>query len=280
MNIKNILKVYKYNKQLEIYETVFKNKKQKKEIKSRSDFNKDLFIKNWINIISKHHSFEVMDREIENNVYKKLPINSLILDVGGGWCWHWRNISNRRPDIKIIVVDITKNNFIIAKQLIYESLNKNIFLVNDDITQIKINKSEIFNLVWSSQTLQHVPEFKKAIIIIHKLLKKNSCFINYSLNKNNFFNIFYNLKKIFYKKRNSKYQYYLEKFSDYHKDIISNVFTKKHFFINYSEIIFNMTNRKLSGLPGSFLGKIDAILTGKFFLLKYFSRQVSCSVIK
>lgn len=280
MNIKNILKVYKYNKEYQIFETRFKNKNQKKEIKQRSDFNNNLLKKNWINIISKHHSFEVMDREIENNVYKKLPKNSLILDVGGGWCWHQRNISNRRPDIKNIVDDITKNNFVIAKQLIYKSLNKNIFLVNDDITQIKINNSEIFNLVWSSQTLQHVPKFKKAVIIIHKLLKKNSCFINYSLNKNNFLNIFYNLKKIFCKKRNSKYQYYLEQFSDYHKDIISNVFTKKNILINYSEIIFNLTNRKLSGLPGSFLGKIDAILTGKFSLLRYFSRQVSCKIIK
>jgi ubiquinone/menaquinone biosynthesis C-methylase UbiE len=280
MNIKNILKVYKYNKKNKIYENIFNNKKQRKEIKSRQDFNKDSIKKNFMNIVSQNHSIEVMDREIENNVYKKLPMNSLILDVGGGWCWHWRNISNRRPDIKIIVVDITKTNFVIAKQLIYKSLNKNIFLVNDDITQIKINKSEIFNLVWSSQTLQHVPEFKKAIINIHKLLKKNSCFINYSLNKNNFLNIFFNFVNIFYKKKNSKYQYCLEKFSDYQKDIISNVFIKKNFRINYSEIIFNITNRKLSGLPGSFLGKIDAILTGKFFLLKYFSRQVSCNVTK
>ena len=280
MHIKNILKVYKYNKKNKIYETAFNFKQQKKEIKSRSDFNKSLYDKNWINIISKHHSFEVMDREIENKVYKKLPMNSLILDVGGGWCWHWRNIYKQRPDIKVIVIDITSSNFEIAKKIIYKSLNKNIFLVNDDITQIKINKSEIFNLVWSVQTLQHIPQFKKAIIIIYKLLKKNSFFFNYSLNKNNFFQIFNNLKNFFYDKKFIKYPYHLEKFSNYQKNVISNIFNKNNICINYCEIIFNISNRKISGLPGSFLGKVDSYLTGRFFLLKYLARQVSCSAIK
>ena len=280
MNIKNILKVYRYNKKNKIYETAFNFKQQKKEIKLRSDFNKSLYHKKYINIISKHHSFEVMDREIENNVYKKLPMNSLILDVGGGWCWHWRNIHKQRPDIKVIVIDITSSNFEIAKKIIYKSLNKNIFLVNDDITQIKINKSEIFNLVWSVQTLQHIPQFKKAIIIIYKLLKKNSCFFNYSLNKNNFFQIFNILRNFFYDKTFIKYPYHLEMFSDYQKKIISDIFNKNNISINYSEIIFNISNRKISGLPGSFLGKVDSYLTGRFFFLKYLSRQVSCGVIK
>ena len=46
MHIKNILKVYKYNKKNKIYETAFNFKQQKKEIKLRSDFNKSLYHKN------------------------------------------------------------------------------------------------------------------------------------------------------------------------------------------------------------------------------------------
>ena len=34
-----------------------------------------------------------------------------MLDVGCGWCWHWRNISKIRPDIKIVALDFIEKIF-------------------------------------------------------------------------------------------------------------------------------------------------------------------------
>ena len=94
----------------------FDLKNQNKEFKMRTDIaNKNY--KNYFNEISKYHSIEVMDSEIIKFT-KQLKSNSVVLDLGCGWCWHWRTLSELRPDIKIVALDFIKENFSHAKKII------------------------------------------------------------------------------------------------------------------------------------------------------------------
>ena len=112
MNIKKILSNLKVEKD-GIYSGKIINDNQKYEIKIRNkayNFNK-FSKKNLLTEISKHHSIQVMDKEINRNT-KKIKENSVILDVGGGWGWHWRNIHLQRPDLTVVIIDFSKNNLI------------------------------------------------------------------------------------------------------------------------------------------------------------------------
>ena len=65
----------------------------------------DIKIDNYLDTVSEHHSISVMDNEILRFI-EFMPVNSIILNVGGCWGWHWRNLNNIRPDIKIIILDL------------------------------------------------------------------------------------------------------------------------------------------------------------------------------
>ena len=55
-----------------------------------------------------------MDHEVEQFI-SDLPMNSIILDVGGCWGWHWRNLEVIRPDIDVVIVDFVRANLIHVK---------------------------------------------------------------------------------------------------------------------------------------------------------------------
>jgi hypothetical protein len=78
--------------------------------------------------ISKHHSIEVMNKEVAIFL-KKQKKNAIILDVGAGWCWHWRILNKLRPDIKIIALDFIKENFI-QKRVILKQKNYILLLID------------------------------------------------------------------------------------------------------------------------------------------------------
>ena len=58
-----------------------------------------------------------MDAEIIKFT-KQLKSNSIVLDLGCGWCWHWRNIHKIRPDITIVAIDFIRENFQHAKKIL------------------------------------------------------------------------------------------------------------------------------------------------------------------
>ena len=78
--------------------------------------------------ISRHHSIEVMNKEVLIFL-KKQKKNAIILDVGGGWCWHWRILHKLRPDIKIIALDFIKENFNHAKKILGKKNLNQIFSI-------------------------------------------------------------------------------------------------------------------------------------------------------
>jgi tRNA G46 methylase TrmB len=114
-----------------IYTKKFNSYGQNKEFKLRTNVGLRSY-KNYLNEISKYHSIEVMDREIIKFT-DRLKKNSIVLDVGCGWCWHWRNINKIRPDIKIVGIDFVKENFEHAKKILSKNSLKQFYFINDNL---------------------------------------------------------------------------------------------------------------------------------------------------
>jgi ubiquinone/menaquinone biosynthesis C-methylase UbiE len=237
----------------------------------------ELHFDDYLDEISHHHSIPVMDKEIEKFL-TNIPQNGVIVDVGGCWGWHWRNLDKLRPDVKVIIIDFVKENFTHAKKLVRsELLGNQIFLIHGDATQLPF-KDNIFDGYWTVQTLQHVPTFSKAIEESFRVLKESGVFINYSLNNQKLIHF---IKKIFGKNYHVKGQvdstYYLERFSPEQLKIIQKIYNKKP-VIEYNEVIFKPSiGLQSPGKLNSFLGKIDKSLTNSLTGFG-FARQVSCFV--
>jgi ubiquinone/menaquinone biosynthesis C-methylase UbiE len=277
LEISKILKkYYSYNKDCCIYGKIKSPTSQKKEFKNRRKVAKSYY-QNFYNHISDHHSIQVMDREIAN-LLEKIPKNSIICDIGGCWGWHWRNISLQRPDINIVIIDLVYENLLIAKKLLKKKINKQIYLVNDDICELKINK-KIFNTVWTVQTLQHIPKYSNAIKNIYKIIKEDGYLYNYNLNINYFVRIIYKLfnKKYLIKGYNN--DFYLERSNKNQKKIIKKIFKNK-ITTRYTELLFHPDLKIKTGTVKNLFGKIDTFLSGSLIFKKILARQEAFIVKK
>ncbi len=277
MEISKILKkYYSYNKDACIYGKIKSPASQKKEFKNRRKVAKSYY-QNFYNHISDHHSIQVMDREIAN-LLEKIPKNSIICDIGGCWGWHWRNIGLQRPDINIVIIDLVYENLVIAKKLLKKKINKQIHLVNDDICELKINK-EIFNVVWTVQTLQHIPKYLNAIKNIYKIINADGYLYNYNLNINYIVKIIYKLfnKKYLIKGYNN--DFYLERSNINQKKIIKKIFKNK-IVTRYTELLFHPDLKIKTGTIKNLFGKIDTFLSGSLIFKKVLARQEAFIVKK
>ena len=250
------------------------SKYQAKEIKLRKNIAQKADFNNYIDIIKQNHSIPVMDFEIIRFL-KNVPKNGSILDIGGCWGWHWRNISHQRPDIKITIVDFVEDNLFLANRILSEQINNNIFLVLADATELPFSK-ELFDAVWTVQTLQHIYSFKKTINEIYRVLKKGGYFCNYSFNYQPHV---YILKKFLGKKYINKGYLenglWLERASKFQLSYIKKIFRTK-IKKRYTEIIFSpeikfIYPNKIYDL----LGKIDGNLGNDHGFFSWFARQKS-----
>lgn len=274
--IRTILKNYYYDKDLKVYKTKIKSKKQIKEIETRKKVAIANY-KNYLEEISKFHSINVMDKEI-NFFLKQIPENSIICDIGGCWAWHWRNILQQRPDVKIFIIDLVIENFRIAKFFIGKNLNKRIYLINDDICNIKIT-NKVFDAIWSVQTLQHIPSYKLAMKNIFKILKNDGILFNYNLNKNPIIKFIYKIIGKKYLEEGYTPIFYLSRSSEKQKNIIEKIFENK-VKTRYCEILFHPDIKLFfSGRKNSIVGMIDSLLSGEQSFKKNFARQ-ECFIIK
>ena len=267
--IKNFLKK-KYIFKNGIYFRKFKLKNQDIEFKMRKDIaNKNY--KNYFNEISKYHSIEVMDHEIIKFT-NQLKKNSIILDLGCGWCWHWRDIHKIRPDITIVAIDFIKENFEHAKKILSKKSLKQFYFIHDDIHNINFNNN-IFDSIWTVQVFQHIPNLTKVLKEAHRVLKVGGSLFNYHLNNS----IFVSLKNLFFINKNIKKYYYLNR--NLNLNLFSKIFERKA-QVEYNEILFHPELKLFLGKKNSFLSKIDSQLSGPGLLKSYFARQVLVKIIK
>ena len=80
----------------------------KKDLESN---HQEIFQHLWIQFDTNDYEKRIQDyvnRLEVNQLGKDFMKNKKVLDLGCGWCWHWRNINKIRPDIKIVGIDFVK----------------------------------------------------------------------------------------------------------------------------------------------------------------------------
>lgn len=256
-----------------IFSYPFNNVDQAEEILLRESV-ADHIYDDYLSELSRHHSIPVMDREV-NIFLRDIPENGSIIDVGGCWGWHWRNIQDIRPDVKVYVVDFIRSNLVHAKNVLHDKIGENIFLIHGDATNL-VFEDNMFDGYWSVQTLQHIPDFESTIREACRVLKSGGVFVNYSLNIQAVFRFLYGLLgKSYHIEGKIPGRFYLARASSRQVEIIKAVFcsevTKR-----YSEIIFKPELKlSFSGSEKSIAGIIDSHLSSSFGLFSGLARQQS-----
>ena len=260
-----------------IYSYEFNNIEQENEIKTRTSLVVKVY-DDYLDELSQHHSIPVMDREV-SLFYDSMPKNAKIIDVGGCWGWHWRNISKVRPDIKIFIVDFVKGNLYHAKNILKGDINQNVFLIHGDATDL-IFDDGLFDGYWSVQTLQHIPNFKKTISEANRVMKKGGLFATYSLNNQFIIRFIYKLLGKEYKVKGNFSNFYLSRASQEQKNVIGEIF-KQRVKTRYSEIIFKPELKvSFAGKEKSIFGVLDSYLSNNVGFLSSIARQCSYHVYK
>tara|TARA_B100000674_G_scaffold498856_1_gene539976 strand:- start:2682 stop:3530 length:849 start_codon:yes stop_codon:yes gene_type:complete len=260
----------------QIYLAPFSNDSQKSEIAFRDTVATQTY-SNYLNIIAKHHSIPVMDREVER-VLKNLPKHAVILDIGGCWGWHWRSIDQIRPDVKIVILDFSLQNLFFASNILKHNLNHQIFLVNGDALSLPFSTSQ-FDLVWSVQTFQHIPNYRIAFQEVYRVLRKGSgLFVNYTLNDAFLVRSIYRLLCKKYVLKGNVGPMYLERSSYSQKQLLASIF-RSDVRSRYSEILFTPELRfPVGSKEASLLGRIDSYLSGSSPFFSTIARQQSYEV--
>lgn len=239
--------------------------------------------KNYLNKISMSHSIPVMDKEVQRFL-KNLPINALIIDVGGCWGWHWRNLDVLRPDVEVLIIDFVKSNLSHAKVILKHLLGKQVYLMHADATFLPFGKVESnnfkFDAIWSVQVFQHIPNYEKACYEAFRVLKIGGKFVTYSLHITPFVLFVYRLigKKYFLKGIFND-QFYLERANDNQRNIILQIFGNVK--DRYTECLFHPDLKiRFTGKENNIFGIIDSYLGNFSSIGKYIARQRSFSAIK
>ncbi len=139
---------------------------------------------NYLDALSASHSIPVMDHEVDRFL-AAIPQGGLILDVGGCWGWHWRRLAQTRPDVGVLIVDFVRSNLPHARNVLGGLVGHQVGLMHADATALPFTIDENFagfDGIWTVQTLQHIPDFDKAVSEACRVLKSGGVFANYSLN--------------------------------------------------------------------------------------------------
>ncbi len=230
--------------------------------------------------IKKHHSIPVMDTEVKKFL-NIIPKNGIVLDIGGCWGWHWRNIDKNRPDVKVIILDLIRENLFHAKKLLAKQIDRQqVILVHGNASNLEFEE-EIFDGVWSVQTTQHIPNFFKVCSEIYKVLKPEGVYWDYNLNNAKFTRLIYKLfKKNYHTNGNLEGFYFLRRVNDEVFSTLKKIFNP-NFEIRYSEILFSPElHFPIGGGPSSIFGYIDCKMTGKGLIRSLIARQCSFHVKK
>lgn len=233
---------------------------------------------NYFDVIAESHSISVMDHEIDLFL-AQIPQSGLILDIGGCWGWHWRRLAKTRPDVGVLIVDFVRSNLPHARNVLGDLVGSQVALMHADATALPIALDENlqgFDGVWSVQTLQHIPAYDKAASEAFRVLRRGGVFANYSLNVQASVKA---IKWILGKDYPTSYwmdgNFFLARATLEQKQQIETIFNSK-VRQRWSEIIFSPElHFPAPGREGSWLGKLDTLLSNDVGFLRWFARQHS-----
>ncbi len=261
-----------------IYGYEWTNPEQEEELRLRTSVAEETH-SDYLRELGRHHSIRVMDREVRRFL-AAIPRNGIVLDIGGGAGWHWRKISESRPDVCVVIVDFVRAQLIRARDLLAETIGENVFLVHADASQLELDDESVDGY-WSVQTLQHVPDYSLCIRRAHSVLKKEGVFANYSLNAPLLVRWTHALfRKPYHIQGERPGAYPLSRASDEQLEIVESVFGTR-VRNRYSEILFHPDLKlHFSGKPRSLIGWVDSHLTSHWRFLSIAARQRSFHTVK
>ena len=179
----------------------------------------------------------------------------------------------------MVIVDFIRQNLTHAHALLGELINDQIFLVHGDATQLPFY-NDSFDLIWTVQTFQHIPNFEFAIRESFRCIKRGGVFINYSLNRARLIQFIYLMIGRTYHIKGNTDVFHLDLASKIQKEIIESVFAQP-VVQRYTETLFHPDLKpSFIGKENSFLGKVHARLSGNLFFLGWVARQCSFEVYK
>ncbi len=229
---------------------------------------------NILDLIAQHHSIEVMDREVRRFI-RGLPSNALIVDVGGCWGWHWRNLPRVRPDIKVFIVDFVRSNLKRAMDMLEPQIGSSVFLVHGDAMSLEF-PADAFDGYWSVQTLQHIANLSGALSEARRVLKVGGQFANYSLNVQPIIRALLKLAgKPYIIDGQLGENLFLRRATSADVELISGYFNSP-VSRRYSEFLFQPNLRTtFTGRENSVFGKLDSLLSSSNSLFGSLARQQS-----
>jgi ubiquinone/menaquinone biosynthesis C-methylase UbiE len=223
--------------------------------------------------IGRHHSIPVMDRELRLFL-DAVPRGGVVVDVGGGWGWHWRALADLRADVAVILVDFVRANLQVAARLLGPLLDRQVFAVHGDATRLPF-PPDVFDGYWSVQALQHVPRFRDAVTEAHRVLRAGGIFACYSLNRARAIEMVYRLMGRAYHVAGVRPgSFYLARASAEQAALVGEIFAAP-VRTRYTEILFHPDLRIHSGGAASAVGALDAHLSGSVPFFAPLARQRS-----
>lgn len=256
-----------------IYSSVLpEDERQSDEIRDRAHVARQTY-GDLLHEVSRHHSIPVMDHEV-SRFLRDVPADGVVADIGGGWGWHWRHLDNERSDVSVVVVDFVRENLRQAARLLGSMVNRQLFLVHGDATALPF-PSLAFDGYWSVQTLQHVPDFEKALREAHRVLRSGGQFACYSLNHEKLIELLYRLfGKSYHLRGRRSGSFWLSRASAEDVRMAGRVFGSS-VTSRYSEVLFHPDLRLHTGSASSRVGRVDASLSSGSRTLAWVARQRS-----
>ena len=223
--------------------------------------------------VGRHHSIPAMDREVLSFL-GRVPSDGVVVDIGGGWGWHWRHLDVNRPDVCVIVVDMVRDNLRRATRLLGALVNEQVYLVHGDATTLPF-PSAVFDGYWSVQALQHIPDFEQAVREARRVLRPHGEFACYSLNRARLIEALYRLMgRPYHVQGKRQGSFYLALGSSEQADIVHRVFGSPA-VSRYTEVLFHPDLNLLTGGPDSTVGGLDARLSSSTPVFAWVARQRS-----
>lgn len=232
----------------------------------------------YLGAISQCHSIPVMDHEVDRFL-AKIPQGGVILDIGGCWGWHWRRLAQTRPDVGVLIIDLVRSNLPHAQNILGGLVGHQVALMHADATRLPFVISESFSGfsgVWTVQTFQHIPDFKRAVSEAFRVLKVGGIFANYSLNIQPPVRLLYQLLgRKYVSEGEVDGLFWLARASNKQKKLIESIFGNA-VSARWSEILFSPElHFPAPGKQEHPLGRLDSLISNNAGFLGWFARQRS-----
>lgn len=237
-------------------------------------------------VIARSHSIPVMDHEIDRFL-TKMSQGAMILDIGGCWGWHWRRLANTRPDVGVLIIDFVRANLQHARKVLGSLVGHQVALMHANATALPFPDADAsasgFDGVWTVQAFQHIPDFPRACLEAHRVLKRGGRFLNYSQNASPLVRTVYGLLgKPLHTEGMLKGAFHLTRANEIQRKIVADIVGGGAAEADrYTECLFQPDLKLIfSGTPGSWPGRLDARLGELPWLGYWIANQRSFEAVK